>query len=33
MVKFRMAVTCPVCGEIINANGWTVDFTNTEILL
>lgn len=28
--KFRMAVTCPVCGETIKASGWTIDFENQE---
>lgn len=28
--KFRMAVTCPVCGETIVSDGWTVDFVNKE---
>lgn len=28
--KFRMAVTCPVCGNTIVSDGWTVDFTNKE---
>lgn len=28
--KFRMAVTCPVCGGTIKADGWTIDFTQSE---
>lgn len=28
--RFRMAVTCPVCGEVILSDGLTVDFTNSE---
>ena len=28
--KFKMAVACPVCGEVIRSNGWTVDYTNPE---
>lgn len=28
--KFKMAVTCPVCGEIIVDDGWTVDFASPD---
>jgi len=28
--KFRMAVTCPVCGETIKDDGWSIDFTQAE---
>ena len=27
MTKFKMAVTCPVCGEMIVSNGVVTDFT------
>lgn len=27
MNKFIMAVECPVCGEVVKADGLTVDFT------
>lgn len=30
MNKFIMAVCCPVCGELVKSDGWTVDFTTSE---
>ena len=28
--KFRMAVMCPVCGETIMDEGWSIDYTNPD---
>lgn len=30
MNKFIMAVECPVCGELVQSDGMTVDFTAPE---